>query len=68
MCVMDFPWCYFSKVLPLIEVFTVSLCLCPLHRVLLFRSTFHVIKGTKRDSVRVSESVCARTYTPTQVD
>lgn len=26
-----------------------TLCLCPLHRVLLFHSTFHVIKGTKRD-------------------
>lgn len=53
MCVTDFPWCYFSEVLPLIEVFAVSLCLCPLHRVLLFRATFHVIKGTSRSCVCV---------------
>jgi len=59
---LDFPWRYFIKVLPLKEVFADSLCLCPLHRVLLFRATFHVIKGTKR--VRGCVNPCTHTYTP----
>ena len=52
--------------LPLIEVFTVSLC--PLHRVLLFHSTFHVIKGTKSVCVCVCvcENLCAQRHTPTR--